>query len=134
MKKKALGFMLLITLVVGLVGGCSSSDSSSSSSSSKFVGLWRMSLVGDPSDPGFDWRFNADQTTIVLYNTGSTNAKGSGTCTISGDSASGTWSVGSPNVGRFTATMTSDNAMDFNFIEDKYTPAKTFVYVGKRLE
>jgi len=132
MKKKALGLMLLITLVVGLIGGCSSSDNSSSAS--KFVGLWRMSLVGNPSDPGFDWRFNADQTTTVLYNTGSTTAKGSGTCTISGDNSSGNWSAGGDNVGRFTATLTSDTTMDFNFIEDKYTPAKTFVYVGTRLE
>jgi hypothetical protein len=93
-----------------------------------------MSLVGDPADPGLDWRFNADQATILIYETGSTSAKGSGTCTISGDNASGAWSVGSPNVGRFTATLTSDTTMDFNFIEDKYTPAKTFVYVGRRLE
>jgi hypothetical protein len=134
MKKKALGFMLLITLVVGLIGGCSGSDDSDSNSASKFVGLWRMSLVGDPSDPGFDWRFNADKTTIVLYETGSTNPKGSGTCAIEGESARGTWSVGAPNVGRFTATLTGDNSMDFNFIEEKYSPAKTFVYVGARLE
>ena len=132
MKRKVLGCMLLITLVVGLVGGCSSS--SSSDSPSKFVGLWRMSLASNSSDPGFDWRFNADQTTTAIYEKGSKNAKGSGTCTISGESASGNWSVGSPNVGRFTATLTSDNAMDFNFIEDKYSPAKTFVYVGTRLE
>jgi len=132
MKQKPLGSMLLITLIVGLIGGCSSSDSADSPS--KFIGLWHMSLSSDAADPGFDWRFNADQTTIVLYNTGSTSAKGSGTCTISGESSSGNWSAGSPNVGRFTATLTSDNAMDFNFIEDKYTPAKTFVYVGKRLE
>ena len=132
MKKKVLGYMLLITLVVGLVGGCSSS--SSSDSPSKFVGLWRMSLVSNSSDPGFDWRFNADEKTTVIYDKGSKNAKGSGTCTISGDSASGNWSVGSPNVGRFTATLTGDNTMDFNFIEEKYSPAKTFVYVGTRLE
>jgi hypothetical protein len=124
--------MLLIALVVGLSGGCSSSDSADSAS--KFVGLWRMSLVGDPADPGLDWRFNADQISILIYETGSASAKGSGACAISGDNASGTWSVGSPNVGRFTATLTSDTTMDFNFIEDKYTPAKTFVYVGKRLE
>ena len=66
--------MLLLTLVVGLVGGCSSS--SSSDSPSKFVGLWRMSLASDASDPGFDWRFNADQTTIVLYENGSTERQG----------------------------------------------------------
>jgi hypothetical protein len=92
-----------------------------------------MALAGDPGDPGFDWRFNADEATIILYNTGSTAPKGSGTCTISGQSSSGTWGIGS-NLGRFTATLTSDNTMDFNFIEDQYTPPKTFVNVGTRLE
>lgn len=132
MKKQALGYMLMIALAVGLLGGCSSSDSSDSPS--KFVGLWHMSLVGKPADPGLDWRFNDDQTTIILYETGSTSPKGVGTCTISGQNSAGTWSVGSSNAGRFTATLTSDATMDFNFIEDSYTPPKTVVYVGARLE
>jgi hypothetical protein len=93
-----------------------------------------LALASDPADAGFDWRFNADQTTIVLYNAGSTSAKGTGTCVINGDSATGTWSAGAPNDGTFTATLTSDNTMDFNFIEAKYSPAKTFVNVGTRLE
>jgi len=131
MKKKALGLLLMITLAAGFVGGCS--DSGSSDSPSKFVGLWHMSLAGNPSDPGLDWRFNTDQTTIVLYNTGSTSPKGSGTCAISGQNSSGTWAIGS-NAGRFTATLTSDDTMDFNFIEDSYSPPKTVVYVGSRLE
>jgi hypothetical protein len=132
MMKRISILVFALALAVGVAGGCSSSDSSNANS--KFVGLWHMSLAGDPADPGFDWRFNADQTTIVLYNTGSTSAKGSGSCTIAGDSASGTWSAGDPNTGRFTATLTGDNSMDFNFIEEKYSPAKTFVYVGARLE
>ena len=116
-------------------GGCSSSDSSGSTGAdSKFVGLWHMSLASDPADPGFDWRFNTDQTTIVLYDTGSTNAKGTGTCTITGDTSSGTWSISSANAGRFTATLTSDTTMDFDFIEDQYTPPKTFAYVGTRID
>jgi len=121
-----------LALAVGVAGGCSSSDSTDSAS--KFVGLWHLSLASDAADPGFDWRFNADQATIVLYNTGSTSAKGSGTCTISGDSAAGAWTVDASNTGKFTTTLTSDNTLDFSFIEEKYSPAKTFLYVGTRLE
>lgn len=134
MKNRILTVMFALVLAIGVAGGCSKSDDSDSAEASKFVGRWHMSLNSDASDAGFDWRFNADETSIVLYNTGSTNAKGSGTCAISGDSASGTWSAGGENKGRFTATLTGDNAMDFNFIEDKYSPAKTFVYTGARKE
>jgi hypothetical protein len=140
MQTKAVKLLLALALVAGIAGGCSSSDSSDpvapppAPTVSKFVGLWHMALVGSPSDPGFDWRFNADQATIVLYNTGSTFPKGSGTCTINGQESSGTWSAGGPNVGRFTATLTSDNSMIFNFIEDKYSPPKTFVNSGTRLQ
>jgi len=127
MKTKALTMVLALALVAGLAGGCSSSDSSDPVAPpppavSKFVGLWHMTLAGDRDDPGFDWRFNADQATIALYNTGSTFVKGGGTCALSGSEASGTWSAGGANVGRFTATLTSDNTMVFNFIEGKYTP------------
>jgi hypothetical protein len=141
MQKRMVMLVLALALVAGIAGGCSSSDSNSdpvtpppTPTVSKFVGLWHMALAGDPGDPGFDWRFNADQATIVLYNTGSTTPKGGGTCTINGQDSTGTWSAGGPNVGRFTATLTGDNSMNFNFIEDKYSPPKTFVNVGTRLQ
>ena len=126
---------LFAVTAVATVAACSSSSGPDSASSdvSKFVGLWHMSLKSDASDPGFDWRFNADNT-VVLYNTGSTAAKGTGSCTITGQTSTGTWTVDSANKGTFTSTLTGDDSLDFNFIEEKYSPAKTFVYVGSRLE
>ena len=129
---------VLCLFAVATVAACSSNSSSSGPDSSsadvsKFVGLWHMSLKSDASDAGFDWRFNSDNT-VVLYNTGSTSAKGTGTCAIDGQSATGNWSVDSTNKGTFTSTLTGNDSLDFNFIEEKYSPAKTFVYVGSRLE
>jgi hypothetical protein len=118
--------------------GCSSSSDSDpvappAAEVSKFIGLWHMSMKGDLSDPGLDWRFNADNT-IVLYDTGSSRPKGSGSSVITGRTASGTWQVDAVNKGRFSSTLTGDNTLDFNFIEDKYSPPKTFFYTGARLE
>ena len=74
------------------------------------------------------------RATIVLYDTGSTARKGKRDLHDQRAELVRHLVGRRSNVGRFTATLTSDNTMDFNFIEDKYTPAKTFVYVGARLE
>lgn len=131
-------FACCLLALAAIAAGCSSSSDSDpikppEDDVSKFVGLWHMSLKGSPSDPGFDWRFNADNT-VVLYNTGSKSPKGTGSCVISGQTATGDWRVDSVNKGRFSSTLTGDNSLDFNFIEDKYSPPKTFYYTGSRLE
>lgn len=135
--KKAFRILTCLSLLAALAacskGSGSTSTEPEAAEVSAFIGLWRMSLKADASDPGLDWRFNADNT-ISLYDTGSTRVKGTGTCAISDQTATGTWQVDNVNKGTFTSTLTGEDSLDFDFIETKYTPAKTLAYTGARLE
>lgn len=132
-------FLPLFTalMAVLLLSACPKDESTPTTTtppSTRYIGLWRLMLVGDPADPGFDMRINAAGT-FQLYVARTTTLKAEGVYTVDDErNLTGTWQSTTTSLhGRMTFALTTDDSADFYFIEDKPEGVKTVLYRGNRV-
>lgn len=123
-------------LVLLLLSACSGGGDSPAAPTpvTKYIGLWRLFVVGDPADPGFDLKIN-EGGTFQLFTATTTTMRADGTYIVVDErNLTGSWrSLNTSLTGRMTFLLTSDDSADFNFIEDKPEGVKTVLYRGTRV-
>ena len=110
-------FALMVVVAVPLtLFGCGDSTSPSESNA-KYVGVWRLPEVGNPS-VGFDVQFNADNTMVGSEMPGGA-VKFTGTYAVNSDgNATGDWTATSSSlIGKAEISIDAGNVMLFKFIE-----------------
>lgn len=113
--KRLCALILVIAVPLALLG-CSDSTSPSNSNA-RYVGVWRLPAVGDPS-AGFDIQFKADNTMVGSEMPGGA-VKFTGTYAVgSAGNATGDWTAtSSALIGKAEISIDAGNVMLFKFIE-----------------
>lgn len=113
--KRLFALMLVVAVPLALLG-CSDSTSPSDSNA-KYVGVWRLPEVGNPS-VGFDVQFKADNTMVGSEMPGGA-VKFTGTYAVNSDgNATGDWTAtSSALIGKAEISIDAGNVMLFKFIE-----------------